>query len=142
MYLILKRKIVYDIINLPKKLEVNLNKKTILLFILIIAIFSMPSCKKKQSLAHVTIVNIGDIAITASVDNNSITINSQDSNTWDIIWEDDSAIEVQLYSEPVGYNDYDETSVVLFDGDVYTWLTGWGLVGGSGSTKLTKKNKF
>lgn len=119
-----------------------MNKKVILLFILIIAIFSMPSCKKKDSLAHVTIVNIGDIAITASVDNNSITINSQDSNTWDIIWEDDSAIEVQLYSEPVGYNDYDETSVVLFDGDVYTWLTGWGLVGDPGSTNLIKKNKF
>ncbi len=116
-----------------------MNKKVILLFILIIAIFSMPSCKKKESLAHVTIVNIGDIAITASVDNNSITINSQDSNTWDIIWQDDSAIEVQLLSEPVGYDDYDETSVVLFDGDVYTWLTGWEVVEGSG---LTKKDKF
>jgi len=99
----------------------------------------MPSCKKKESLAHVTIVNIGDIAITASVDNNSITINEQDSHTWDIIWEDDSAIEVQLYSEPIGYDDYDETSVVLFDGDVYTWLTGWEIVAGSG---LAKKNKF
>lgn len=116
-----------------------MNKKVILLFILIIAIFIMPSCKNRESLAHVTIVNIGDIAITASVDNNSITINSQDSNTWDIIWEDDSAIEVQLYSEPVGYNDYDETSVVLFDGDVYTWLTGWEVLE---STGLMKKNKF
>ena len=118
-----------------------MNKKAILFCILIVSIFIMPSCKKKQSLAHVTIVNIGDIAITASVDNNSVTINEQDSYTWDIIWEDDSAIEVQLFSEPIGYDDYDETSVILFDEDVYTWLTGWGLVGSSGSAKLTKKNK-
>jgi len=114
-----------------------MKKKIILLGILFISLLFVSSCKKVY-LAAVTIINDGDIVITASVDGDFAVIPVGDTLTWELQWEGDRTITVHLYAEPIGYNDFDEAYITLGNGEEYTWTTGWIYVNGA---SLAKKHQ-
>lgn len=117
-----------------------MKKKFFLMIVLMAFIVLVPGCKSSEYLAHITVVNIGDIPIYVVIAELGITVEALDSYTVDIVWEDDIEIIEDLYAEPIGYNDSDEVTVALADGDVYTWLVGWELaVQGSTPKKIPGK---
>ncbi len=114
-----------------------MKRRILLIGFLILAVVFLSSCKREYH-ATVTILNDGDILITASVDDDASLINPGEAVTWEIIWEGQRLVTVHLYAEPYGYNDYDEEYVTLGNGEDYTWVTGWIYVASKG---LSKKHK-
>ncbi len=91
------------------------------------------SCQKVVYEAYVTIVNIGNVDMTAWVDGDAARIPAYDSLTWAVSLEtENESLQLHLEAEPVGGGDYDDAVVVLHgDRDIVTWLTGWDVTGGS-----------
>lgn len=91
------------------------------------------SCQKVVYEAYVTIVNIGNIDMTAWVDGDAALIPAYDSLTWAVSLEtENESLQLHLEAEPLGGGDYDDAVVVLHgDRDIVTWLAGWDVVGGS-----------
>lgn len=92
------------------------------------------ACNKLEYEAYITIVNIGNLPMTAWVDGNQTNIAAYDSQTWSIALEEENEyLDVQLEAEPQGGGDYDEIIITLRgDRDVQTWLTGWDAYEGYG----------
>lgn len=89
--------------------------------------------------AYVTIVNIGNIAINAAVEDQWHEIPAYSAVTWAVLLDyQDQVADVLAEAEPVGYDDYEsETIRVYGDRDVQTWLVGWDAAGRS--SDLRKK---
>ena len=115
-----------------------MKRKILLIGFLVLAIVFLSSCKRTYR-ATVTIYNDGEILITASVDGDASLINPGEGVEWSLEWENTRTIEVRLYAEPVGYNDYDEEYVILSNRDNYEWTTGWVYVAGAGLSKTRDK---
>lgn len=118
-----------------------MKKKYYLMIVLLVLVIFIPGCKTVEYLAHITVVNIGDIPIYVVIADLGVTVEALDSYTIDVVWEDDQSVIETLYAEPVGYNDSDEVTVELIDGDVYTWLVGWELAT-QGATPQKKPGKL
>ncbi|MCK5056320.1 MAG: hypothetical protein KAT34_06670 [Candidatus Aminicenantes bacterium] len=116
-----------------------MKKKILLISILVLSLLFLSSCKKTRY-AYVTIFNDGVILITAMVDDDASLINPGEGVEWTLSWEGSKTITVQLYAEPVGFNDSDEVWVTLSNGQDYTWEPGW-VFGASSGLKKKKDIK-
>jgi hypothetical protein len=115
--------------TMKKRLWLGIAVLTSLLFLV--------SCVKVEYEAYVTVVNIGNMPMTAWVDGDRADIAAYDSLTWAIPLETENEVRtVYLEAEPQGGGDYDEAIVDVYgDRDVVTWLTGWDLLAGANRTK-------
>ncbi len=104
-----------------------MKKRLWLVSIMAAAVLFLASCAKANYEAYVTIVNIGNMPMTAWVDGDGELIAAYDSLTWAISLEsEDEEVQVHLEAEPIGGGDYDDIAVVLHgDRDIVTWLAGW-----------------
>lgn len=103
-------------------------KKRILLgFAVLMSALFLVSCSHLNYEAYVTVVNIGNIPMTAWVDGDEAEIDAYDSVTWAIPLDNkNEARSVFLEAEPLDGSDHDEITISLQgDRDVQTWLTGW-----------------
>ncbi len=114
-----------------------MKKRLWLVGILAAAVLFLTSCAKVDYEAYVTIVNIGNMPMTAWVDGDGEMIPAYDSQTWAVSLEsEDEVVQLYLEAEPYGGGDYDDTSVVLHgDRDIVTWLTGWDSMQNTGRVK-------
>lgn len=94
--------------------------------VLILTLF-LASCVDMNYEAYVTVVNIGNIPMTAWADGDEAEIAAYDSQTWAITLDSENEVRsVLLEAEPSGGGDSDEITINLHgDRDVQTWLTGW-----------------
>lgn len=101
------------------------------------ALLLLTSCQNIEYEAYVTIVNIGNIEMTAWVDGDGARIPAYDSITWAVSLEtENESLQLHLEAEPIGGGDYDDAVVILHgDRDIVTWLAGWDLVGGAKAQK-------
>ncbi len=111
-----------------------MKKKYFLIGLLVLSLFFLASCKRTYY-ATVTVFNDGEILITVTVDDDPALIDPGEGVEWTLSWEGSRTIQVYLYAEPVGYNDYDDEWATLSDGEDYTWSTGWNYAKGSGLQK-------
>lgn len=88
------------------------------------------SCYKYSFYADISVVNVGDFPIRAYVNDDMGIIEPGDTLTWELNWEGDNLLEVYLYAEPVGFYDFDEETILIRDGENYTWVVGWELLAG------------
>lgn len=97
----------------------------------------LASCEKVIFEAYVTVVNIGNMPMTAWVEGDASLIPAYDSVTWAVPLEyENERATVFLEAEPEGGGDYDSTTATLYgDRDIATWLTGWDLLEGANRTK-------
>ena len=111
-------------------------KKRILLSLIVLALLlATNACNEINYEAYITIVNIGNLPMTAWIDgNNETTIAAYDSQTWSIALEEENEyVDLLLEAEPPDGSDHDEITVTLRgDRDVQTWLTGWDAYEGDG----------
>ena len=109
-----------------------MKKKIWLGLIALTALLFLSSCSDVEYEAYVTIVNIGDVPMTAWVDGDGADIPALDSQTWAIPLDSkDEVVQLLLEAEPSGGGDSDEIVVNLYgDRDIVTWLTGWVLDNG------------
>ena len=114
-----------------------MKKKIFLGFIALAAVLFLTSCADMNYEAYVTIVNIGNLPMTAWVDGDAATISAYNSQTWAIpLKSKDEVVQLHLEAEPSGGGDYDDVVVLLRgDRDVQTWLAGWDLLQNSGPLK-------
>lgn len=114
-----------------------MKKKMFLGFIALAAVLFLNSCADVNYEAYVTIVNIGNLPMTAWVDGDAAAIPAFDSQTWAIPLESqDEVVQLHLEAEPVGGEDYEDITVLLHgDRDIQTWLTGWDLLQNAGPLK-------
>lgn len=114
-----------------------MRKRLWLAGIMTAAVLLLASCAKVKYEAYVTIVNIGNMPMTAWVEGDGELIAAYDSLTWAISLEsEDEEVQVHLEAEPLGGGDYDDTAVVLHgDRDIITWLTGWDQAQNANRTK-------
>ena len=110
-----------------------MKKKILLGFTVLMLTLFLVSCVKQDFEAYVTVVNIGNMPMSAWVDGDGIDIPAYDSQTWAIPLDQENEIRtVFLEAEPLGGGDSDEITVALHgDRDVVTWLTGWDTVPGN-----------
>jgi hypothetical protein len=104
-----------------------MKKMNFLWLALLALLLATSSCNLLVYEAYITIVNIGNLPMTAWVDGDQANIAAYDSQTWSIALETENEyLDVLLEAEPQGGGDYDEITVtVRGDRDVQTWLTGW-----------------
>jgi len=104
-----------------------MKKRTLLGFVVLMLTLFLVSCTDINYEAYVTVVNIGNISMTAWVDGNGAVIAAYDSATWAIPLNSKNEVRsVLLEAEPSGGGDSDEIIIDLYgDRDVQTWLTGW-----------------
>lgn len=103
-----------------------MTKKILLTSIIIFLMLFTSSCKLNEYIAYVTITNIGDLAILASVDNTEVSINPGEYEVWDIILDDDTPIIVELYAELIEDDSFsDQKTITIAAGEVYPWVVGW-----------------
>jgi hypothetical protein len=114
-----------------------MKKKIFLGFIALAAVLFLTSCADLNYEAYVTIVNIGNMPMTAWVDGDEATISAFNSQTWAISLESkDEVVQLHLEAEPAGGGDYDNVVILLHgDRDVQTWLAGWDLLQNAGPLK-------
>ncbi len=114
-----------------------MKKKLFLGFIALAAVLFLTSCADLNYEAYVTIVNIGNLPMTAWVDGDAASIDAYQSQTWAIPMEsEDEVVQLHLEAEPSGGGDYDDVVILLRgDRDVQTWLTGWDLLQNVGPLK-------
>lgn len=114
-----------------------MKKKIWLGLIALTAVLFLTSCADLKYEAYVTIVNIGNMPMTAWVEGDSAEIKAYDSQTWAIALESkDEVAQVYLEAEPAGGDGYSDISILLHgDRDVQTWLTGWDLQLNAGPLK-------
>jgi hypothetical protein len=119
-----------------------MKKRILLVFAVLVLTLFLASCFDTNYEAYVTVVNIGNMQMTAWVDGNGAAIAAYDSLTWAIPLDSENEIRsVFVEAEPSGGGDHDEITIVLQgDRDVQTWLTGWDLVGGN--NKLKKQSSL
>jgi hypothetical protein len=113
-------------------------KKRIWLGLIALAsLLFLVSCEKVVYEAYVTVVNIGNMPMTAWVEGDEADIPAYDSVTWAIPLDaENDVVSVFLEAEPRGGGDYDSATVNLNgDRDIVTWLTGWDSAGGANRTK-------
>jgi hypothetical protein len=111
-----------------------MKKRNLLWLALLILLLATNSCINLKYEAYVTIVNIGNLPMTAWVDgNNQTTIAAYDSQTFSItLDEENEYLDVLLEAEPQDGSDHSEITITLRgDRDVQTWLTGWDAAGAS-----------
>jgi hypothetical protein len=113
--------------NVKMPQEGEMKKRNFLWLALLVLLLATNGCNKLEYEAYITIVNIGNLPMTAWVDGNQTTIDAYDSETWSIaLQEENEYLDVLLEAEPQGGGDYDEIIITLRgDRDVQTWLTGW-----------------
>ncbi len=106
------------------------------------ALLLLNSCQKIEYEAYVTIVNYGNVPMTAWVEDDSAEIPAFDSQTWSIKLEsEDENVQLHLEAEPLVGEGYDEIIVILHgDRDIVTWMTGWDLV--QGAKPLKKQSRL
>jgi hypothetical protein len=103
-----------------------MKNKVLLLGLMIAILVTFSTCKLNDYLAYVTIYNIGEFPVLASVDDSTVTINPDEYETWQLELEDDQPVVVELYAEIVGEPEYnDEKTITIADGEVFPWLVGW-----------------
>ncbi len=103
-----------------------MKKKLLLIVLMVLLALGLSTCKLNDYLAYVTIYNIGEFPVLASVDDSSVTINPAEYETWQLELEDDQPIVVELYAEIVDDNTYfDKKTITISDGEVFPWLVGW-----------------
>jgi hypothetical protein len=110
-------------------------KKRNLLWLTVLALLlATNACVTQKYEAYITIVNIGNLPMTAWVDGNQTDILAYDSETWAIALDDENEYrDVLLEAEPLDGSDYDQIIITLRgDRDVQTWLTGWDAYEGNG----------
>lgn len=114
--------------------EDEMKKRNFFWLALLALLLATNACNKLEYEAYITIVNIGNLPMTAWVDGNQTTIAAYDSQTWSIALEEENEyLDVLLEAEPQGGGDYDEITITLRgDRDVQTWLTGWDAYEGYG----------
>jgi hypothetical protein len=107
-----------------------MKKRIWLGFAALAALLLLTSCADLKYEAYVTVVNIGNMPMTAWVEGDSAEIAALDSQTWAIpLDSENEVVELLLEAEPTGGGDSDEIVVNLHgDRDIVTWLTGWDLV--------------
>lgn len=114
-----------------------MKNKVLLLCLMVVILLTFSACKLNDYLAYVTIYNIGEFPVSASVDDSSATINPDEYETWQLELEDDQPVVVELYAEIVGDPGYsDERTISIADGEVFPWLVGW--YAESGTKKKSK----
>ena len=94
---------------------------------LLALVLAANGCSLLNYEAYITIVNIGNLPMTAWVDGDGALIAAYDSQTWAVTLDEENQIlDVLLEAEPLDGSDHDEITVTLRgDRDVQTWLTGW-----------------
>jgi len=104
-----------------------MKKRNFLWLAVLALLLATNSCTQLDYEAYITIVNIGNLPMTAWVDGARTEIDAYDSQTWAIALEDENEYrDVFLEAEPPDGSDFDEILVTLRgDRDVQTWLTGW-----------------
>jgi len=104
-----------------------MKKKIWLGLIALAAILFLTSCADQNYEAYITVVNIGNMPMTAWVDGDAAEIKAYDSQTWAIPLDSkDEMRTVYVEAEPTGGGDYDDVTINLYgDRDIQTWLTGW-----------------
>jgi len=114
-----------------------MKKKIWLGLIALTALLFLASCADLKYEAYVTVVNIGNMPMTAWVDGDGADIAALDSQTWAIPLDSkDEVVQLLLEAEPSGGGDSDEIVVNLYgDRDIVTWLTGWDLTLNAGPQK-------
>ncbi|MBN2345044.1 MAG: hypothetical protein JXO51_01555 [Candidatus Aminicenantes bacterium] len=114
-----------------------MKKRMWLGFAMLAAVLFLASCEQVEYEAYVTIVNIGNMPMTAWVDGDGADIPAYDSLTWSVPLEsEDEVVQLLLEAEPAGGGDSDEIVVLLHgDRDIVTWLTGWDLAQNTGPQK-------
>jgi hypothetical protein len=108
-------------------MEAEMKKRIFLGFAMLMLTLFLVSCVDIKYEAYVTVVNIGNIPMTAWVDGDGADIAAYDSVTWAIPLDSENEVRsVLLEAEPSGGGDSDEITINLQgDRDVQTWLTGW-----------------
>jgi hypothetical protein len=122
-----------------KSEEAEMKKRSFFWLAIAILILAANACVELKYEAYVTIVNIGNLPMTAWMDGDKSTIPAYDYQTWVITLENENEIlDVKLEAEPQSADDHDEIIITLRgDRDVQTWLTGWDASEGAG--KALKK---
>jgi hypothetical protein len=109
-------------------MEEDMKKKIWLGLIALTAILFLASCADLKYEAYVTIVNIGDVPMTAWVDGDGAEIAALDSQTWAIPLDSKDEVAQLLLEADAGGGNSDEIVVNLYgDRDIVTWLIGWEL---------------
>jgi hypothetical protein len=118
-------------------MEEDMKKKIWLGLIALSALLFLASCADLKYEAYVTVVNIGNMPMTAWVDGDGAEIAALDSQTWAIALNSkDEVLQLLLEAEPSGGGYSDEIVVNLYgDRDIVTWLTGWDLTLNAGPQK-------
>jgi hypothetical protein len=119
-------------INVKINKEVKMKKRILFWLAVLALLLTTNACIELKYEAYVTIVNIGNIKMTAWVDGDGVEIAAYDSVTWAVSLDSENeARSVLLEAEPSGGGDSDDITIILQgDRDVQTWLTGWDLVQG------------
>jgi hypothetical protein len=112
--------------------------KKVLFIVLMMALLFGVNCKREYS-GIITISNIGDITIMAEVDGYEVMVYPYDSESIEITWQGGSSSQIYVYAEPLGFDDYDDAYITLYDGEEQIWETGWYYTGKS--KQLQKKKK-
>jgi hypothetical protein len=118
-------------------MEEDMKKKIWLGLIALTALLFLTSCADLKYEAYVTIVNWGNMPMTAWVDGDGAEIAALDSLTWAIPLDSkDEVVQLLLEAEPSGGGSHDEIVVNLYgDRDIVTWMTGWDLILNAGPQK-------
>jgi hypothetical protein len=118
-------------------MEEDMKKKIWLGLIALTALLFLTSCADLKYEAYVTVVNIGNMPMTAWVDGDGAEIAALDSLTWAIPLDSkDEVVQLLLEAEPSGGGYSDEIVVNLYgDRDIVTWMTGWDLILNAGLQK-------
>jgi hypothetical protein len=117
-------------------MEAEMKKRILLGFAVLTSTLFLVSCADQIYEGYVTVVNIGNLQMTAWVDGDRATIPAYDSVTWAIPLDSKNDIRtVLLEAEPQGGGDSDEITVTVGDRDVQTWLAGWDQVQGAKALK-------
>jgi hypothetical protein len=113
-------------------MEEDMKKKIWLGLIALTALLFLASCADLKYEAYVTVVNTGDVPMTAWVDGDGAEIAALDSQTWAIaLNSEDEVVQLLLEAEPTVGLGHDEVVVNLHgDRDIVTWLVGWVLDAG------------
>ena len=103
-----------------------MKKRVFFIFLTMVLVLFMSSCKLCDYIAYITIYNEGEFPIFADVEGSEVTLNPGQYSTWDIILDSDVPTLVELYAELAGDDSYYDTkTVTVQDGDVYLWPVGW-----------------
>ena len=105
--------------------------KLLLICAVVMSLMLLVSCQEVIYEAYVTVVNIGNMPMTAWVDGDGAEVPAYDSVTWAITLDSkDQVLQLLLEAEPSGGGKSDQITVNLHgDRDIVTWLTGWDQIG-------------